>query len=162
LITNYKLLLKFLNISFYFRFSLQARSQNFEKWLLALSCLFVRQSVRMEQLGYHQTDLHEIWFWSISRKSVEEIKVSLKSGKHNDYFTWRPINIFDHFSLSSCNECQVCVIFKFLKVATAPQSALHNPVATVTSLPQTQHVARVCSNDKVPYFCNATLFRVIF
>jgi len=34
---------------------------------------------------------------------------------------------------------------KFLKVATAPQLALHNPVATATLLPQTQHVAKVCS-----------------
>jgi hypothetical protein len=32
-----------------------------KKRLLALSCLFVRLCVRMEQLGCHWTDFHEIW-----------------------------------------------------------------------------------------------------
>jgi len=41
------------------------------KRLLVMSvCL----SARMEQLGCHWTDFHEIWFWSIFRKSVEKIK----------------------------------------------------------------------------------------
>ena len=35
-----------------------ARSQNCEKLLLALSCLPVCPSARMEQLGYHWTDFH--------------------------------------------------------------------------------------------------------
>jgi len=47
--------------------------QNCEKRLLALSCL----SVRMEQLCSHWTDSHEIWYWSIFRKSVENLLVSL-------------------------------------------------------------------------------------
>jgi len=34
------------------------------------------------------------------RKFVEKIQVSLKSDKNNGYFTWRPIYIFDHISLS--------------------------------------------------------------
>jgi hypothetical protein len=34
-------------------------------------------SVRWEQLGYHWTDFHEIWYSSIFRKSVEEIQVPL-------------------------------------------------------------------------------------
>jgi len=55
-----------------------------------------------------------------------------------------------HMFLYNCNECQICVIFKFLKVVTAPQLAIHKSVAIVTSLPQTQHVARVCCNKKVP------------
>jgi len=38
---------------------------------------------------------------SIFRKSVEKIQVSLKSGKNNWYFTWRPMYIFDHISLIS-------------------------------------------------------------
>jgi len=71
--------------------------KNGEKRLLASSCL----SVRMEQLGAHWTDFHEIWYLSIFRKSVEKIQVSLKSDKNNGYFTWRPIYIFDHISLSS-------------------------------------------------------------
>jgi hypothetical protein len=38
----------------------QARSQNCEKRLLASSCLSVHQSVRIEQLGPHWMDFHEI------------------------------------------------------------------------------------------------------
>ena len=37
---------------------------------------------------------------SIFRKSVEKIQVSLKYYKNNEYFTWRPIYIFDDISLS--------------------------------------------------------------
>jgi uncharacterized protein YigE (DUF2233 family) len=40
-------------------------------------------------------DGFEIWYLSLFvRKSVEKIQVSLKSGKNNGNFTWRPINIF--------------------------------------------------------------------
>jgi len=39
--------------------------------------------VRMEQLGSHWTDLHDIWYLSIFRKSVWKILVSLKSDKNN-------------------------------------------------------------------------------
>jgi len=35
------------------------------------------------------------------QKSVENIQVSLKSDKHNRYFTWRPIFIYGNISLSS-------------------------------------------------------------
>jgi len=38
----------------------KARSQNFGKQLLASSCLSVCPCVRMEQLGSHRTDFHEI------------------------------------------------------------------------------------------------------
>jgi hypothetical protein len=47
------------------------------KRLLASSCLPVRPSVRMEQLGSHRTDFHEIWCMNIFRKSVEKIQVTL-------------------------------------------------------------------------------------
>ena len=53
----------------------------------------------MEQLGSHWTDFHEIWHLSIFRKSVEKIKVSLKSHMNNGYFTWRPIYTYDHISI---------------------------------------------------------------
>jgi len=49
-------------------------------------------SVRMEQLGSHWTDFHEIWGF------FAKIQVSLKSDKNSGYFTWRSINIFDHIS----------------------------------------------------------------
>jgi hypothetical protein len=42
-------------------------------------------SVRMEQVGFHWTDFHEISI--IFRKSVEKIKVSLTSDKNSGYFT---------------------------------------------------------------------------
>ena len=57
-------------------------------------------TVRMEQLGSHWTDFREIWCLSIFRKSVKKIQVSLKSDKNNGRFTWTPIYIFDHISLS--------------------------------------------------------------
>jgi hypothetical protein len=40
--------------------------------------LSVCSSIRMEQLGSHWTDFHEIWFLSIFRKYVGKIQVSLK------------------------------------------------------------------------------------
>jgi len=46
---------------------------------------------RMEQLGSHWPDFHEIWYLSIFRKSVEKIKVPLRSDMNNGYFTWRTI-----------------------------------------------------------------------
>ena len=72
---------------------------NCEKRPLASSCLFVRLSARMEQLGFHWTTLLEIWYLSISGKFVEKIQVLLKSNKNNGYFTWRSICIFDRISL---------------------------------------------------------------
>ena len=54
----------------------------------------VRLSVRMEQLGSHRIDFHEIWYLSIFRQSFEKIQVSLQSDKNKGYFTWRPIRIF--------------------------------------------------------------------
>jgi hypothetical protein len=43
--------------------------------------------VRMEQLGSHWTDFHEIMYLNIFRKSIEKIQVSFKSNKSNGYFT---------------------------------------------------------------------------
>ena len=54
-----------------------------EKRLLASSCLSVRLSYCVEQLGSHWTDFDEILYLSIFRKSVERIQVSLKSEKGN-------------------------------------------------------------------------------
>jgi hypothetical protein len=41
------------------------------------------------------------WTLNIFRRSLEKIQVSLKSDKNDGYFTWRPIYIFYHISLSS-------------------------------------------------------------
>ena len=46
--------------------------------------------VRIEQLGYHWTDFHKVWFLRIFfRKSVKQIQVRSKSYKSNGYFTWK-------------------------------------------------------------------------
>jgi len=47
-----------------------------------------------KKLGSHWTDFHEIWYFSIFRKSVKKIQLSLKSDRYNGYFTWRQIYIF--------------------------------------------------------------------
>ena len=39
-------------------------------------------------------DFHEIWYFSIFRKSVEKIQVLLKSDKNNGHYTWRTTYIF--------------------------------------------------------------------
>jgi hypothetical protein len=76
--------------------SFHVLSQHFEKRILVSSCL----SVRRKQLSFHCTDFHKILYWSIFRKSVEKIQVSLISDKNNGYFTWRPMYTYDHISLS--------------------------------------------------------------
>jgi hypothetical protein len=53
--------------------------------------MFVRPSVRMEQLGSHWTEFHEIWYFL---KSVEKIQVSSKSALLEDQYTF---SIISHF-----------------------------------------------------------------
>jgi hypothetical protein len=55
----------------------------------------------MEQLGSHYTDLYEIRYLRIFRKSVKEIQFLLKSDKNNWYFELRRMNIFGSISQSS-------------------------------------------------------------
>ena len=50
-------------------------------------CLSLCPSVRMEQLGSHWTDFHEILYLDILGKTVEKIQVSLKPDKNTGYFT---------------------------------------------------------------------------
>ena len=50
-------------------------------------CPSVCLSVRMEQLGSHWADFHEIRYLKTLRKSVGEILVWLKSDKTNGYST---------------------------------------------------------------------------
>ena len=51
----------------------------------------VHPSVRMEQLGSHWANFHEIWCMRIFWKFIEKIQVSLQSDKNNRYFIWRPL-----------------------------------------------------------------------
>jgi len=44
-------------------------------------------SVRMEHLVSHWTDINEILYLNVFRKSVEKIQLSLKSDKDNGHFT---------------------------------------------------------------------------
>jgi len=52
----------------------------------------------MEQLGSHWTDFHEIWYLSISRKTIQNVQVSLKCDNNNRYFTWRPMYILSYLA----------------------------------------------------------------
>jgi hypothetical protein len=60
----------------------------------------VSPSLRMEQLGCHWTNFHEIWHLSIVLKSVEQNQVSLKSNKRKGYFTKRPVYVYVNISLN--------------------------------------------------------------
>jgi len=61
------------------------RSQNYEKPLLALSCLSVRPSVCLPWWKHvsQYKNFHEIWYLRTSRKSVKKIHLPLKSDKKN-------------------------------------------------------------------------------
>ena len=54
--------------------------KNFEKRPLASSCLSLRLSILMEQLGTSHTDFNDIWYLDIFRKSFEKNDVTLKCG----------------------------------------------------------------------------------
>jgi hypothetical protein len=47
----------------------------------------VRPSVRMEQLGTHWVDFHDILYLSVFRKTGEKIQFSLKSDEKSGHFT---------------------------------------------------------------------------
>jgi hypothetical protein len=55
-------------------------------------CSSVHPSLCVEQLGFHLMNFHEIWYFSILKKTVKKIQVSLKSDKNNGSFTWRPLD----------------------------------------------------------------------
>ena len=64
-------------------------TRRFEKPSQKLQKATVCPSIRIAQLGFHWTDLNEIWHLSIFRQSVEKIQVSLKPDNNNRYLTWR-------------------------------------------------------------------------
>jgi hypothetical protein len=71
-------------------------------WKTTISFIIsVCPSVGMEKFGFHWAHFGEVWYLIIFRKSVEKIRVSLKSDKYNGYFKLKPIYIFYHISLSS-------------------------------------------------------------
>ena len=64
------------------------------KATISFFIMSVCPSVRIEQLGSHWTDFHEIWCSRIFQNHREKIRVSLQSDKNNGYFTRRTIYIF--------------------------------------------------------------------
>ena len=76
----------------------KARPQNRAKRVLSTLCL---RSARMEPVGSHRTDFHQIWYLRIFRKYVEKIQVSWRSENNKGYFTRRPIHIYYNISFSS-------------------------------------------------------------
>ena len=78
-----------------------ASSQNCEERLLASSCLSVCPSVLMGKVGFHWTDFHEIWYFSIFRKPFQKIRDSVRHDKKNGYFRSKLIYISHGISLNS-------------------------------------------------------------
>ena len=81
-----------------------------KKRMLALSCLSVRLCARPQAAWNNSAAIGRILmeFESICRMYFEKVQVSLKSDKNNGYFTWRPMYIFDHISLSSSYNGRWC------------------------------------------------------
>ena len=69
--------------------------------------LSVCPSVRMELLGSHWTDFHDILYLNIFRKYIYKIRVSLKSHKNNVYFTQRRKYTYDSNMLEPFLEWEV-------------------------------------------------------
>jgi hypothetical protein len=61
----------------------------------------VRPSVLTEQLGSQWMDFYEIWYLSVSRKSVEKIQIVLQPDENSGYCTW--IQYRRTFMIISCS-----------------------------------------------------------
>jgi hypothetical protein len=44
----------------------------------------------MHQRCSHQTDFHEVWYWGLSGKSVQQLQNGINSDKIIGFFSWRP------------------------------------------------------------------------
>ena len=64
-------------------------------------------SVRMEEIGSRWTDIQEISYLNIFRKSVEGIQISLRHDKNSGKFTRRPKYIY--YILPSSHENEKCL-----------------------------------------------------
>ena len=106
-------------------------SKNCSKLLLLSSYLSLRPSVRRHGTTWLQLkELSWTWYFSIFRKSAEEIQVSLQSDKSNVYFIRRPINfliisrsvvvrvksVSDKFCRENQNTCFMSSNFFFSKI----------------------------------------------
>jgi len=64
-------------------------------------CLSIRP--RMEQVGSHWTDFHEILYLNIFRKSVEKIQFLIKYDKSNGYFQYTRVSQMKTLNIYTCN-----------------------------------------------------------
>ena len=59
-------------------------------WKATISLVMsVCLSVHIEQLAFHWTYFHAIWYSNFFRKLAEKFQVYLKYNKNNAYFIWR-------------------------------------------------------------------------
>jgi hypothetical protein len=138
----------------------------------------VRLSVRMEQLRSHWTDFHEIWCFTIFRKSINKIQVSVKSEKNGGHFRRTPIHIFYHSVFISSwnkkcfrkcyreNQTHILCSFFFRKSCRLWENVKYNaergrPQMTIWRMPIACwirklliHTLRLCNTD---YFSTATV-----
>jgi len=76
---------------------MQTYSQNLLKATISFvmsvcpSSLFARDNTASTRRIFIKFDI-----WVIFRKFFEKIQVSLKTDKHNWYFTWKPIYFYDN------------------------------------------------------------------
>ena len=108
----------------------EVRSQNCAQWLLTSSCPSVRPSVRMEQLGSHRTDFHEIWYFRICQNLSKNFNIHYKLKRisytlHEDLCTFMIISRWillrmRNVSDESCRENQntFCVKYFFFENRT--------------------------------------------
>ena len=64
-------------------------------------CLSIRP--RMEQVGPHWTDFHEILYLNIFRKSVEKIQFLIKHDKNNGYSQYTGASQMKNLNIYACN-----------------------------------------------------------
>jgi len=79
----------------YFNFCANAQKQ----WKIFIFFISFRLSLSIHPSsprGIPWTDFHELLlvYWELLRKSVQEIKIYLKSDKNIAHFTWRPTHVY--------------------------------------------------------------------
>jgi hypothetical protein len=81
-------------------------------------------------------DFHEIWYLSISLKSVEKIQVSSRCDKNNGYFTLNPLYVYPYSSSSMPLQPLVGFRPAQLSLNILSRKVLQSAVASGTSNPQ--------------------------
>jgi len=97
-IASYEVGIPYLSYEYFAIHLFQVRSQNCERGLLVRRvCLSAWNNSGPNGRIIMKSDI-----WVFFEKSVEKIKVSLKSDKNNGYFTWIRTYIYDNILLNSC------------------------------------------------------------